>query len=369
MSGNRFIRVLFTLPLEHSACSGLAQVITLMFSLSALMLFMGGRSMLLGPGGLIELLSGSLLSSGRERSGLLRIARHLQETEELFSAGFLPSTEHWALFATLASPWGKICEEGLLRLRESGAPVLPTLRRLRALVQSHIEKLDEARAGSAQALVQSLACAALVPVFGVILFLLLPGLTDSPGLWAGACLLSLLWSGLGARWMLVMGESARWAGLPQPERPWVLAAECAGERFLAACRGGSPPDLAWVGACEFLGSEAADLAALWGHSAWSQLAETGAGVSPASGSTRGLLIELGHSIRRAIQVALMEGRPCTERVEGALEGFRRDFRARVDRELKLLGTRCLKPLFLFVAPPLLGLLALALFLSWEALSS
>ena len=50
----------------------------------------------------------------------------------------------------------------------------------------------------------------------------------------------------------------------------------------------------------------------------------------------------------------MEGRPCLERAEAALLGLRQDMKAQVERELSLLPTRALKPLFIFVAPSLFG---------------
>jgi hypothetical protein len=72
----------------------------------------------------------------------------------------------------------------------------------------------------------------------------------------------------------------------------------------------------------------------------------------------------GTSIRKVIQVSLMEGRPCTERVESALQALRQDISAQIERELSLLATRALKPLFCCVAPALLGFLAMGLYLGW-----
>jgi hypothetical protein len=97
---------------------------------------------------------------------------------------------------------------------------------------------------------------------------------------------------------------------------------------------------------------------IWGHSVWtsSEVSRTGAVV---------VIAETGGAIKKAIHVSLMEGRSCMERVEGLLAAFRKDFRAQVERELTLLSTRALKPLFLCVAPALIGLLAIGLFLGWE----
>jgi hypothetical protein len=46
-----------------------------------------------------------------------------------------------------------------------------------------------------------------------------------------------------------------------------------------------------------------------------------------------ILIEAGESIRKSIQVSLMEGRPCLERVETTLQGLRQDLKSQMEREL------------------------------------
>lgn len=91
------------------------------------------------------------------------------------------------------------------------------------------------------------------------------------------------------------------------------------------------------------------------------------GKSPAprgGGQAVRALAAAGEAIRKSIQVSLLEGRPCTERVESALAALRTEFRAAVDRELTLLGTRALQPLFLCVAPALLGLMIAGLAVAW-----
>jgi hypothetical protein len=85
----------------------------------------------------------------------------------------------------------------------------------------------------------------------------------------------------------------------------------------------------------------------------------------ASSSAASAILEAGSSMRKAIQVSLMEGRPCTERVESILLAFRQELRALIDRELGLLATRALKPLFIFVAPAIFGLLGAGVWLMWQ----
>lgn len=294
-----------------------------------------------------------------------RVFQRIQEIEETLAAGVVPSMEQWERLKGLPAPWGSVAFESIRELRAQGGALLPTLKRLRDLADFQARALSEARARSAQAQAQALCCGLLAPGFGMALYLCLPGVSDSPVLWAGACGAAILFAGGGALWLLALMEEARWAGLPPESRPWIFAAQCAGERFLALVRAGNPADIAWSRSAELLSREAPALALEWGSIIWKD--------SPARASRRAgspaerVLIEAGDAIRKAVQLSLMEGRPCLERVEATLGALRHEIQAQVERELSLLGTRALKPLFFCVAPPLLGLLALGLYLCWRQL--
>jgi hypothetical protein len=298
----------------------------------------------------------------KERANLRKVRFLLQEIEETLGAGLVPASERWAALEALPQPWGTLAHDSLQELRSCGGALLPTLRRLRALAQDHDAALAEARARSAQALAQAFVCALLVPVFGSALYWLLPALEPRAVAWCLACGAALALAVTGALWMLAMADRARWAGLPQQARPWILASQCAGERFLALVRSGNPADLAWARACALLKQEAPGLAARWGASVWSGGSDGSS--QPPSGAARALE-EAGACLRKAVQVSLMEGRPCTERVETSLAALRQDLRTQIERELSLLGTRALKPLFLCVAPALFFLMGYGLWLSWE----
>ena len=298
----------------------------------------------------------------QERARLKRVCALLQEIEETLGAGLVPEASRWAALRALPDPWGELAYDSLQELRSCGGALLPTLKRLRGLAQDHDAALCEARARSAQALAQALVCSILVPAFGIALYELLPGLETRALVWCLACGVSVALGGTGALWMLSIADRARWAGLPVDARPWVLASQCAGERFLALVRSGNPADLAWVRACQLLQKDAAGLAERWGASVWKSA--EGLSSSSVSGAMRALE-EAGAGLRKAVQVSLMEGRPCTERVETALLGLRQDLRSQVERELGLLGTRALKPLFVCVAPALFLLLGFGFWLSWE----
>jgi hypothetical protein len=300
-------------------------------------------------------------SSGkRERAALARASAVLRELEETLSAGLLPEASRWERLKDLDEPWGRLAHESLSELRSRGGSLLPTLKRLRELADRQLRDLIEGRARSANALAQALTCAGMVPLFAVALIYLLPGLAERRALWIGLSASAMGWAGIGALWLLRMAESARWAGLRRAERPGLLSAYCASERLLALIRSGLPPDLAWAQAIEAFRHESAAVASRWGSSVWAP--------APPSGTASSALDALGRAgeaIRKAIQCALMEGRPSSERIEAAMAGLRHEIESAVERELGLLSTRALKPLFLCVAPALMGLLAAAVLLTWQ----
>lgn len=303
---------------------------------------------------------------GRQRLVLKRVSWRFQEFEELLSAGLVPSDEDWNQIRELPDPWGSLAFESLRDLRSQGGAMLPTLKRFRSLAQQHDSSLADAKAKSAQAFAQALICFALVPVFSGALYLLLPGVSEYPWKWGLASGFSLVLALTGALWILYMAEMARWCGLRGMAREWILLSQCTGEKFLALVRSGTPSDLAWIHACELLSKKSPDLALEWGRSVWGQGEETDKFPRRANLSQAGRqIIEAGYSLRKAIQVSLMEGRPCTDRVETALHALRQEMKAQSERELSLLGTRALKPLFLCVAPSILGLLLFGLWLTWQ----
>jgi hypothetical protein len=139
----------------------------------------------------------------------------------------------------------------------------------------------------------------------------------------------------------------------------LLESYCALERLLALVRAGHPPDLAWAQAVGDLRSQSGAVADLWGTSVWSK------GLEPKGGpAAREAISRAGTAVRKAIQCALLEGRPAGERIEAAGTALRAEIEAAVERELGLLATRGLKPLFLCVAPALLGLLGAAMAMVW-----
>jgi hypothetical protein len=293
----------------------------------------------------------------RKKRELARVTQLLRELEETLLAGLVPKSQRWEDLKALPEPWGALSYESLTHLRESGGALLPTLRRLRALAEDQVTALIDARTKSSQAFAQAIACASLVPVLGLGLYAVVPGLEQNTKPWLFACICALILSGLGALWLLQIGEKARWGGLSPQNRVWILGSQCAGERFLAAVRCGTPPDLAWSKAIDFLTPDSRELALAWGRSIWEDRNHS------SSNGIETAMIAAGASIKKSVQISLMEGRPCTERVESALLSLRKEISSFIERELSLLSTRALKPLFVCVAPALLGLLIFGLWLT------
>ncbi len=320
--------------------------------------------------------------SPRPEDELDHVVELLHEIQETLECGALPSPERWARLHSLPPPWQKLTQSTLLRLRAQGSAVLPTLRRLRSLAERQRATLGRARARAAQAQAQAALSAALAPFLGVTLYGMLPGLSERLGAWTLACAGALLLTGAGALWMQRLAEQARWAGLRASERAWVLAAPAGLERFLAQVRSGTPPDLAWLEMVAELRPEAPALAHAWGSTVWGdEAADANSGFerkpsatapetssrTPTPSQGRACLLRAGREVRRTLQVALMEGRPCTERVEAVLSSLQEDWDSAVEEALSVLPHQVLKPLFLCIAPAIFGLLATAVFFSFEAL--
>jgi hypothetical protein len=304
-----------------------------------------------------------------ELRGLHATAATLQGLAESLEAGVVPEPEAWARLAELPRPWGPLIDQSVRHLRSQGGAILPTLRRLRALAEQHLATLREARARSAQALAQALVCAALVPVFALSLYFILPGVSARATEWALAGAGAAGLAGFGALWLLRLADEARWGGLRGVARAEPLILLAAGERLLALVCGGLPPDLAWTEAWSLIQTEAPELAPAWGGTLWMDPEEGATASDVTEGAARSLREALRlapPALRRAIQASLVEGRPCRERIEAALSGLRLELRARIEREIGLLGARSLQPLFLCVAPALLGLLLYGLWLGWES---
>lgn len=296
----------------------------------------------------------SRMGVARQRRQLMAVADALRPFEDALISGLFPSAPFWQKLKQLQKPWDSVTFQSLDQLRRAGGALLPTVRRLKDLALDQERTLAMAEARSSQALAQIGVAMGLVPLFAGFLYCFLPGVQSQSGLWGGATLGVILFSALGGVWLTVMVDAARWAGLGESERRWVLGSLCAGESFLALVRSGVPQDLAWEKICDSLMEGCPQLATDW--RLFSKPDRT-------ASTPERLFLEAGDSMKRAIRSSLDEGKPCLDRVEGILMKLQSEFKIEVEKELSLLPTRALKPLFLFVAPGILGLLGLGIWLA------
>ena len=318
----------------------------------------GAGALLLFSPDLVPLVRIPFGSSGNwERSlGILRDLREKLET------GWLPSEAEWAAPDRVDAPWGGLARECVAELREGGIPIVPTLRRLEKGIADQKKASQEARARTAQAWGQALVCGAIVPLIALALYFLVPGLSDLGWKWGLCAAAALVLDAAAMVWMLALSESARWGGLDPDRRSWWAASFCFGERLLGALRGGLPGDLAWARALPQLRRQAPSLIAYWGVDPESESVAGDARLEPAARS----LVSAGRSLARAVRSSLNEGRGCGERIESVLDGLGVELDCEVERQVQLLSTRALKPLFVCVAPSVLLLLVLAFWLSFES---
>jgi len=289
-----------------------------------------------------------------ELAALPRISMVLADLEESIEAGILPEAARWEALAELPRPWGPLAHGSAMELRRSGSAVLPTLKRIRGLADEHRESARLARAQSAQARAQAWVCAILIPLIGLTLYTLLPGLAENTGLWFACVAGALTYSSLGSVWLWKMADDARWAGLPHAKRDWPLIARCTYERLIAKVRSGTPPDLAWKELATELYADSPALVRLF-HIAGAR--EKGALRGDVEGNPLIAIAESGRQIQRTLRASMIEGKPCIDRLEAAAAELSSRMRACAAKELSSLGVRALKPLFICVAPSLLGLIA------------
>ncbi len=294
---------------------------------------------------------------GEQARELRSAASVLKTLSETLEGGIAPEPEDWDRIRTFPAPWGVLIASGVRDLRDSGSAVLPTLKRMEETLLVQAEGMMEARARTTQAFGQALTGMGLVPLFGLTLHEMMPGISTNG---SGFLLLiagGSVYASFSAVWILNLAEEARYGGLPVAQRQWLLSVPAALERMLSLIAGGLPPDLAWRKQHEELSFRDPSLAALWGSEVWqSGMRDPGTGGE----SVADLVFGVGKEVKKTIQLALLEGRSCLDRIESISRSHQHDVRLKIRERLEVLPNRCLPPLFLFVLPPVFVLLAVAL---------
>ena len=321
--------------------------------------------------GLTQELKGPILRlAGRNsiRSHLQLAHAGLERLRVQLETGLSPEPQDWTRpFETLPL-WRESIPPLLQKLRSGGLPVLPTLQRLSFLLREEMDGWRKSQTQSAQARFQAGVSLVLVPLLGFLLSQILEAPAQNLKLWILVVALASSLGMIAAIWIDALTRRATRHGLSESDQVLPSAASLASEQFLAELRSGLPPDLAW--------SSMLKTAENWHpkfREYWSPLAvasEESAASSKRHPSVTQLLQRFSKSVQEAVKASLFEGRPCGERVETLANELRKDFEALRQRELELLPAKALQPLFICVAPAVLGILGSALALeasgSWSA---
>lgn len=286
-----------------------------------------------------------------QATDMISLLENLQTLQDILSSGLVPEDSLWERFKLFPNPWGHLISISFEKLRKTGANTLPTLKRIQKLAKNHLDSIQFAKAKSAQSRTQAVIGGILAPLFSLLLYFLIPGISEWKTLWITLSLTAFCLSLYGIFWITNLAETASRGNLDRKESHWILLVQVQCERFLALIKSGLPPDLAWSEILLTLQNQAPELWVYWSN----QHPETQKNRSELS--LREQLNLLGSEIRNYIKFASLEGHPCSPRIENRLDQFNIEIEARIAHELELLPTRALKPLFLCMAPSLLGLLA------------
>jgi hypothetical protein len=280
-------------------------------------------------------------------------ASHLRLIRECLESGQVPEMKDWLQVESFPRPWATIISNSLRELRAQGAPIISSLERLENALIEQSQLLQDSRVKSSQAMGQALAGALLVPLFSGAVYLLIPELQSEAGNFGLLVVFCSILSAGSLIWILHLSENARFGNLPPERRSWLISADSTFERLLALVSSGTPPDLAWRKALEELLLQDRNLVRAWGAQVWDPEPMSESLSDPLSR----MISNLGLELRRSIQVSLIEGRACLDRLDSIHRAYRADLKASIGQELELLPQRCLKPLFIFVLPALMILLS------------
>lgn len=295
-----------------------------------------------------ELISDRVTISEFERG-----AQVLRDLSECLEAGVLPSEHQWGRLNRLDTRVRDVVIVSIQCLRDSGAPIVPTLKRFRSWCEKQAEIARFASARSASSLMQALVIAALVPFASVFLSYALELSSSHRIDWLIISSCAFIWASLGALSILIQADRAKWAGLLHKDRGTVSQALAFAEMLIAQLQSGLPGDLAWSRARELMfAKHSASAVDVIAPTAFTRPEREVRWVSP-----------FLSSMQNSIAAALVDGRAATDRIMAHVANFESDFRFQVSREIEALSVRALKPLYVFAFPSILVLVVSALALT------
>ena len=272
--------------------------------------------------------------------------------EDALASGKAP--KNWSKLKGLKPPWSDLLYSSLRSLYDQGLPLRQTVLRLKVLARDSLQLILEAKAESAQPVLQAFTFLMIIPIFSLMITLVMKNARESPYLLSLATLLATGFTGLSSVWMMKIADAARFGNLIEEERDWILASLCGGEKFLALIQAGVPAREAWKRTCAMVDSISKGLIQAWG-----QLDR-----DTHSLPIRQAIIRAGHRLKNDAIDAQYEGTDCTRVVERVLDELKTEIDMEIKKELKKLGAKALLPLFLGVLPSMLFILVASVFLGY-----
>lgn len=305
----------------------------------------------------------SLLSKAFQRKKQtheLKIAMdQVEALKAMIQAGRLPENAFLEDLRCLAPPWGILFSQTIHACRDSGSPILPCLDRLEEASRRRLKFIVSVQSKASGPFGQAVVCFAMVPLIGIVLYLMLPSLSQFKLHWMAGNLFGMALAWMGGLWMLKMVDKASYGGIENRFREVFDFGEIVVEYFLSQIKTGLPPEQSWVEAIRFSGKISPSFVEIWGADFASEVSGK---LSRSEAATR--IQKLGSSVKQIIQASVLEGTGCVSRIESLLEAFRIDLTGMVESEMSRLGNRILKPLFIFVAPAVFLQFGLGLYLNF-----
>ena len=287
-----------------------------------------------------------------------KLVNILGDLEASLQNGVLPSESDWNKLGDLGE-WGLWVKKNIMDIRERGLEIIPSVNRFKKFFSDQHKMQLNAISKSAQSFVSALLSAFLLPILSATIYFLSPEVSKFTSIWIFLTMVFFIWNFMGVLWIIRITNVARWGGINnQKHQRWIIEVPMFIQKLISSINAGEPLDLAWHSSCKDLSIRQKELAYSWGSELW------GEGVKNINtyDSHSKEIFQLGLNLKRTLQASLVEGVSVIDRIDQISSTLGSLTESSIERELNLIQTRSLKPLFLFIAPSCIGLLISAGFI-------
>ena len=294
----------------------------------------------------------------RTHENQLSLIQWFQRCEERLQCGFPLGDEDFGA-GVLTEPEYRFLPKWIQNLRNSGQAILPSLKGMREATLFVNRILVGSQAKVAPTRMQAKVSVGLVFAISLLLYKMLEGPENNLGIWIGATAIALLLAGYSFLWIEGLILRTIWNGSQKRTEGKWFSYFLFPLRLQGAIQMGTALDEAWGVSVRSLtengtGKMPPALASLWAK---------GDGAEPTDWPLEWKLLA---ELRTALQHALYQGTPVSERILVWAAQARIQFEAELQARLETLPHRCLQPLYLCVAPAVVGLLVTGLVLEVRA---